>query len=354
MPVNEQLLQRLINVYGNDAQSIRQALSGIKGGVYRNGGKIHIKPENRGKFTALKKRTGHSASWFKAHGTTAQKKMAVFELNAAKWGHRHDVGGPLLEDYDGGYTIPMERRVNVYNSWDPSSGFTPMDYVMNRIFGNGNSGEEGEYWKAYLGIPNNVPRMLPSSKTEFDDSQEAGKAAAGIQQSEFYGTTPRMDQMIQVIADTLNLGNIVRNYDEYKERYPQLSGKKTLLQMYNQGKSIMDNPGVWMPAGETGPMIKSRAYQADISNQPDYVTGDNAPLGMLGEFRMKWSPKDSKLYVYDTYDFPRAARMLSGIPDRPKEMKIRGAVNFNPLQGSVLLRNGDVHFDKKAASIVTP
>lgn len=34
-----------------------------------NGGKIHVKPENRGKFTALKKRTGHSASWFKAHGT---------------------------------------------------------------------------------------------------------------------------------------------------------------------------------------------------------------------------------------------------------------------------------------------
>jgi len=32
---------------------------------------IHIKPENRGKFTALKKRTGKSASWFKAHGTPA-------------------------------------------------------------------------------------------------------------------------------------------------------------------------------------------------------------------------------------------------------------------------------------------
>ena len=32
---------------------------------------IHIKPENRGKFTALKKRTGHSASWFKEHGTPA-------------------------------------------------------------------------------------------------------------------------------------------------------------------------------------------------------------------------------------------------------------------------------------------
>lgn len=50
-------------------------------------GKIHIKPANRGKFTALKKRTGHSASWFKAHGTPAQKKMAVFALNAKKWKH---------------------------------------------------------------------------------------------------------------------------------------------------------------------------------------------------------------------------------------------------------------------------
>ena len=59
-------------------------------GSYKKGGhKIHIKPENKGKFTALKKRTGHSASWFKAHGTPAQKKMAVFALNAKKWKHEH-------------------------------------------------------------------------------------------------------------------------------------------------------------------------------------------------------------------------------------------------------------------------
>lgn len=48
---------------------------------------IHIKPANRGKFTRLKKRTGKSASWFKAHGTPAQKKMATFALNAKKWRH---------------------------------------------------------------------------------------------------------------------------------------------------------------------------------------------------------------------------------------------------------------------------
>ena len=57
---------------------------------YAKGGhKIHIKKENRGKFTALKERTGHSATWFKENGTPAQKKMAIFELNSKKWKHEH-------------------------------------------------------------------------------------------------------------------------------------------------------------------------------------------------------------------------------------------------------------------------
>ena len=76
---------------------------------FASGGKIHIKPENRGKFTALKKRTGHSASWFKAHGTPAQKKMAVFALNARKW--KHGDGG-FLDNYfyDGGDTDEPEKQ----------------------------------------------------------------------------------------------------------------------------------------------------------------------------------------------------------------------------------------------------
>lgn len=64
-------------------------------GNYANGGKIHIKPSHKGRFTRLKERTGHSASWFKAHGTPAQKKMATFELNARKW--KHGLGGNLFE-----------------------------------------------------------------------------------------------------------------------------------------------------------------------------------------------------------------------------------------------------------------
>ena len=67
------------------ASAISAPQSGYKNGKASG---IHIKPENRGKFTALKKRTGHSASWFKKNGTPAQKKMATFALNARKWKHK--------------------------------------------------------------------------------------------------------------------------------------------------------------------------------------------------------------------------------------------------------------------------
>ena len=75
-------------------EKVKNAIIGIKrnGGIVKRveSGKsgIHIKPENRGKFTALKKRTGKSSTWYKEHGTPAQKKMAVFALNARKWKHK--------------------------------------------------------------------------------------------------------------------------------------------------------------------------------------------------------------------------------------------------------------------------
>lgn len=76
------------------------------GNTFADGGNIHIKPENRGKFTRLKERTGKSSTWYKEHGTPEQKKMATFALNARKW--KHAFGGSLLTngaEWDNGITI---------------------------------------------------------------------------------------------------------------------------------------------------------------------------------------------------------------------------------------------------------
>lgn len=113
------------------------------GNTFADGGKIYIKPENRGKFTALKERTGKSATWFKEHGTPAQKKMATFALNARKW--KHAFGGDLL-------THGAE--------WD--NGLT--------IIGNGGTHEESPYEGVQMGVDaEGIPNLVEEGEVIFND-----------------------------------------------------------------------------------------------------------------------------------------------------------------------------------------
>ena len=103
MPITEEQKKRITEIAkkiddSTDADYYRELVYN----GFSAGGKIHIKPENRGKFTALKKRTGHSATWFKEHGTPAQKKMATFALNSKHWSHKH-AGGGYLQGYGHSY-----------------------------------------------------------------------------------------------------------------------------------------------------------------------------------------------------------------------------------------------------------
>ncbi len=51
----------------------------------KEGGSIHIKPENRGKFTATMKRTGKTAEELSHSSNPLTRKRAIFALNARKW-----------------------------------------------------------------------------------------------------------------------------------------------------------------------------------------------------------------------------------------------------------------------------
>jgi hypothetical protein len=67
---------------------------------YGKGGKIHIKKENRGKFTAYKKRTGKTTEEALHSKDPHVRQMANFARNAAKWHHKgrkkkHGFGGEL-------------------------------------------------------------------------------------------------------------------------------------------------------------------------------------------------------------------------------------------------------------------
>lgn len=62
--------------------------------LYMKKGGIHIKPENKGKFTRSAKRAGKSVQEHardvlnNPHSTKLQKKRAQFAINAKKWHHK--------------------------------------------------------------------------------------------------------------------------------------------------------------------------------------------------------------------------------------------------------------------------
>lgn len=129
----------------NDGGPITMRYTGVMspfGNTFGDGG-IFIKPENRGKFTALKERTGKSSTWYKEHGTPAQKKMAIFALNAAKW--KHADGGELHTQ--GG---------------DFTNGLTYID--------NGGSHEANPFEGVQMGIdPQGVSNLVEEGEVIFND-----------------------------------------------------------------------------------------------------------------------------------------------------------------------------------------
>ena len=141
-----------------------------------------------------------------------------------------------------------------------------------------------------------------------------------------------MDLSLQAVADTLSLGKISREYDKYSKTYNDLPSKKTIDALYNQAKIVMDNPGEWQQMYSDKYIIKNTTAEDD---------GETNPLGMLAHYGMKWVPEQNALYVHDTYDFPWYARWAGKIKERPKEMKIRSKIGFNPKKGSKLLHSAE-------------
>ena len=292
------------------------------------------------------------AIYTKEYLDTMPAEKSVMQRAADIWGFAEGgnlfaYGDPPEKENIGGYkNDPIELSLRRYSAatHDPVGGFDLFN-ALNSWFGKGNTrkGEENEFFRAYLGLENNVPKMSADAKTEWDDAVEKKKIDAGKLSSDFYNTTPRMNQMIEVLADTLNTGDIVRNYRKYKQQNPDIAPKEVFKLLYRQGKEVLNNPNKWIQVGEEVEDYRTgRGTQLRVVDKKDPNTNESMPLGMFGKFGMKWNPEESAIYVHDTYDFPYHITAFSSIPVRPKEMKIRGRIPYKPEEGSSLLRNNGI------------
>lgn len=225
---------------------------------------------------------------------------------------------------EGGYEERTKhRREHAHHSFDPALGFDPLSAIYDWVKGNRSRGEENEYYKAYLGLDNNVPRTNTRLQgLEADEKFE--------DRGEYYGTTDTMDRNIQVYADTARVKTLIDEYDKYKDQH-NLS-KAQLERIYKQGKELMEHPNEFVQMNaDTAPGFE---YNKNIR-----TTNESNPLGMLARFGARWRPEEGVIEVHDAYDFPRWVTALSSIPVRPKVMRIRGRIKYDPKKGSVLLRD---------------
>ena len=69
-----------------------------------NGSGIHIKKENRGKFTETKKRTGKTTEELTHSKNPLTRKRAIFAQNSRKW--KHEDGGEVHMNGGNIYLVP--------------------------------------------------------------------------------------------------------------------------------------------------------------------------------------------------------------------------------------------------------
>ena len=116
------------------------------------GGKIHIKPENRGKFTEYcgGKVTSECIAKGKRSSDPAVRKRATFAANARKW--KHEFGGNLFDD--GGL---MNQHGGLFSN----------DVV---IIGNGGTHEQNPFDGVQMGVDaQGIPNMVEEGEVIWND-----------------------------------------------------------------------------------------------------------------------------------------------------------------------------------------
>lgn len=135
------------------------------------GSGIHIKKENRGKFTATKKRTGKTTEELTHSKNPLTRKRAIFAQNAKKW--KHEDGGEVHK--------PNGHRSILDNGWFKTKDLKknhPLTYQQGGSFTTGaladaiyDNGSEQKYGNGNYNNVNNklLSQLTPNSKGHYND-----------------------------------------------------------------------------------------------------------------------------------------------------------------------------------------
>lgn len=256
---------RAIDTFDYQADSVMKdnARNAMMAAYAKDGGAIHIKKKNRGKFTASAKRAGMGVQEFARH-VLANKgdysstlvKRANFARNASKW--KHSLGGYMFEDGGNLYSdIPAYQT----HGGDFLNGVT--------IIGAGGTHEDNPHEGVPMGIaPDGQPNLVEEGEVIFNDYVFSNRLHPSDKQlkesrlpNKYKGYT------FALIAEDMSKESLERPNDPISQRGLQDSlGKLALLQEQLRMKKGKKGTQQMMAFG-------GRKYRGDFDVPGTVVTG---------------------------------------------------------------------------------
>lgn len=161
------------NSLNNNAENISDTQMGtlmenylsLGGNLLSKGGSIFIKPENRGKFTETKKRTGKTTEELTHSKNPITRKRAIFAQNAKKW--KHEDGGLLDLGHINQYNkFGWGGQVGTLNT---HGGDFPMPGNFISINAGGSHSENPNEGVPFGYDQNGIPNLVEEGETVFND-----------------------------------------------------------------------------------------------------------------------------------------------------------------------------------------
>lgn len=285
-------------------QQLINSMNLMEPNTFSNGGTIHIKPENKGKFTAAAKRAGKSVQGYASqilanpdNYSSTLVKRANFARNAAKW---HACGGKLYPD--GGPIDPP------WASFVPSQPREPQvvrpqqqanPYLLGLSAGMGQN-EAAKYSTA-------------AQTPEFQQGYYDGQAQVAASEAAKAGRIPVIEPGIEMVSPGLDLSPVgdVKALVDAGEYYQATGDLKTALGLAALG--VIAVPGAGKAAERAG-----REFLDDVTSKEvqQFVKNREMLSGALESMKNYGKQNVPKPIGTLNYSIPSPEPMLSEVPYR--------------------------------------
>lgn len=195
------------NIAGNTMDTLLSNYMRFGGDLnkFSSGGSIRIKPENRGKFTETKRRTGKTTEELTHSKNPLTRKRAIFAQNAAKWKHAN---GGYLTSPSGSYEDTELGQSQFTNDI--------YDLYLDKLINDSIPLDRAKQIAKY---------MVMQSSLESGYGKSAGDSNYGGYLSSGHGSSKRSYKNMQDFVD--------HHYENMKQKWPNFIYSGNIDEYYN-------------------------------------------------------------------------------------------------------------------------